>query len=418
MTLDTTQTPQTAQVPKTFEFTNEKSLGGGKKSMTLNMGPQHPSTHGVLRLLLELDGETVISCKPYIGYLHTGIEKEMETKLYNKVLPLTDRMDYMSPMSNNLGFCLSVEKLLGIEEKIPDRAKWVRVFGAEITRINSHLVWLGTHALDLGAMSLFFYTFRDRELILDMYEMLSGQRMMSTYIRIGGLMADLPKGFDKTVKKFIKTMYQSIDEYEALLENNRIWQMRTIGVGKLTAEEAINCGLTGPALRASGVEYDVRKAFPYSDYDKFDFVAPTCKEGDVYSRYLVRMRELLESLKIIEQAIDGMPEGPFRANVPGIVLPPKSNTLSKMESLIFHFKIITDGFKVPRGSVYVPIESGKGEIGFFIDSDGTNIPNRVRVRPPSFVNLSALPKMVEGSLIADVVAAIGSIDIVLGEIDR
>lgn len=411
-------TIETAQRPRTFEFSDEIDLGDGKKTMTLNMGPQHPSTHGVLRLVLEMDGETVIKCRPVIGYLHTGIEKEMETKLYYKVLPMTDRMDYMSPMNNNLGFCLAVEKLLDIENEIPNRVKWIRVFCAEITRINSHLVWLGTHALDLGAMSLFFYTFRDRELILDMYEMLSGQRMMSTYIRIGGLMADLPKGFDKTVKKFIKVLARSIDEYEALLANNRIWQMRTIGVGKLSAEEAINCGLTGPALRASGVRYDVRKAFPYSDYDKFDFIAPICEEGDVYSRYLVRMRELRESLKIIEQAIDGMPEGPYRAHVPGVVLPPKSNTLSKMESLIYHFKIITDGFKVPRGSVYVPLESGKGEIGFFIDSDGTNIPNRVRVRPPSFVNLSALPKMVEGRLIADAVAAIGSIDIVLGEIDR
>ena len=386
--------------------------------MTLNMGPQHPSTHGVLRLVLELDGETVVSCKPILGYLHTGIEKEMETKLYYKSLPMTDRMDYMSPMSNNLGFCLAVEKLLGIEEEIPARAKWVRVLMAEMTRINSHLVWLGTHALDLGAMSMFFYTFRDRELILDMYEMLSGQRMMATYFRIGGLMLDVPKGFDKAVRKFIKYQPGRIDEFEDLLNNNRIWQMRTMGVAKISAEEAINCGLTGPSLRGSGVKYDVRKAFPYSDYDKFDFQVPIGKSGDVYSRYLVRMFEMRESLKIAEQAIDGLPEGSHIAHVPGVVLPPREDMLGKMESLIYHFKIITDGFKVPRGSVYVPVESGKGEMGFFIDSDGTNIPNRVRVRPPSFVNLSALAKLVQGRLLADVVAAIGSIDIVLGEVDR
>ncbi|MCH7877688.1 MAG: NADH dehydrogenase (quinone) subunit D [candidate division Zixibacteria bacterium] len=386
--------------------------------MTLNMGPQHPSTHGVLRLVLELDGETVVSCKPILGYLHTGIEKEMETKLYYKSLPMTDRMDYMSPMSNNLGFCLAVEKLLGIEEEIPARAKWVRVLMAEMTRINSHLVWLGTHALDLGAMSMFFYTFRDRELILDMYEMLSGQRMMATYFRIGGLMLDVPKGFDKAVRKFIKYQPGRIDEFEDLLNNNRIWQMRTMGVAKISAEDAINCGLTGPSLRGSGVKYDVRKAFPYSDYDKFDFQVPIGKSGDVYSRYLVRMFEMRESLKIAEQAIDGLPEGSHIAHVPGVVLPPREDMLGKMESLIYHFKIITDGFKVPRGSVYVPVESGKGEMGFFIDSDGTNIPNRVRVRPPSFVNLSALAKLVKGRLLADVVAAIGSIDIVLGEVDR
>ena len=386
--------------------------------MTLNMGPQHPSTHGVLRLVLELDGETVVSCKPILGYLHTGIEKEMGTKLYYKSLPMTDRMDYMSPMSNNLGFCLAVEKLLGIEEEIPARAKWVRVLMAEMTRINSHLVWLGTHALDLGAMSMFFYTFRDRELILDMYEMLSGQRMMATYFRIGGLMLDVPKGFDKAVRKFIKYQPGRIDEFEDLLNNNRIWQMRTMGVAKISAEDAINCGLTGPSLRGSGVKYDVRKAFPYSDYDKFDFQVPIGKSGDVYSRYLVRMFEMRESLKIAEQAIDGLPEGSHIAHVPGVVLPPREDMLGKMESLIYHFKIITDGFKVPRGSVYVPVESGKGEMGFFIDSDGTNIPNRVRVRPPSFVNLSALAKLVKGRLLADVVAAIGSIDIVLGEVDR
>ena len=410
---------QTAEKPLYDIIAEEtRHSNEGKRSMTLSMGPQHPSTHGVLRLELELDGETVLSCKPDIGYLHTGIEKEFETKLYYKNIPMTDRMDYMSPMSNNLGYCLAVEKLLDIDEQIPARARWVRVLCMEFTRINSHLVWLGTHALDLGAMSMFLYAFRDRELILDMYEALSGQRMMASYIRIGGLMADLPEGFEKRTRAFIKQMRKHLAEFEALLTNNRIFQMRTIGVGAISAEDAINCGLTGPSLRGSGVAYDVRRAFPYSDYDKFKFEIPIGVAGDVYSRYLVRMEEIRQSLDIMTQAIDGMPEGPYRAHVPGVVLPTKEDVLKKMESMIFHFKIIIDGFKVPEGSVYVAVESGKGEVGFFIDSDGSNIPNRVRVRPPSFVNLSALTKLVEGRLVADVVAAIGSIDIVLGEVDR
>ncbi len=404
--------------PSNVEFSDVVTHDSGRKTMTLNMGPQHPSTHGVLRLVLELDGETVVSCRPEIGYLHTGIEKTLESKLYYKALPMTDRMDYMSPMSNNLGYCLAVEKLLDIEDAIPARAKWIRVLMSELTRINSHLVWLGTHAIDLGAMSMFLYTFRDRETLLDIYELVSGQRMMSSYFRIGGLMMDVPKDFDKSIRRILKNLPDRIDEYEDLLTNNRIWQMRTIGVAKISAENAIDGGLTGASLRGSGVKYDVRKAFPYSDYDKFDFQVPVGVHGDVFSRYQVRVYEMRESLKIMGQALDGLPEGPYIAHVPGVILPPKPDVLSKMESLIYHFKIITDGFKVPRGSVYVPIESGKGEIGFYIDSDGTNVPNRVRVRPPSFVNLSALPKMVEGSLVSDVVAAIGSIDIVLGEIDR
>ena len=408
----------TSNIRPLYEIAQEQAGGSGKRTMTLSMGPQHPSTHGVLRLELELDGETVVKCTPEIGYLHTGIEKEMETKLYYKSIPMTDRIDYMSPMSNNLGFCLSVEKLLDIEDAIPDRVKWIRVLMTELTRINSHLVWLGTHALDLGAMSVFLYAFRERELVLDMYEMVSGQRMMATYFRIGGLMDDVPKGFDKTVRKFIRTLHDRIKEYEDLLTNNRIFQMRTIDIAKVSAQDAIKLGLSGPSLRGSGIDYDVRKAFPYSDYDKFDFEIPVGQNGDVYSRYQVRIEEMRQSLHIVAQAIDGLPEGPFRAHVPGVVLPPKQDVLTKMEAMIYHFKIITDGFKVPEGSVYVPIESGKGEMGYFIDSDGSNIPNRVRVRPPSFVNLSALGEMVKGHLVADVVATIGSIDIVLGEVDR
>jgi len=387
-----------------------------KQTLNLNMGPQHPATHGVLRVELELDGETVVKATPHIGYLHTGIEKTYESKLYYKGIPLTDRMDYLAPMSNNLGYCLAVEKLLDIE--VPEKVKFARVCLTELTRVISHLVWVGTHALDIGAMSMLLYAFRERELILDLYEACAGQRMMSTYFRIGGLAYDLPKDFDKRVRDILKKIPVGIKDYERLLNDNKIFRRRTIGVGKISAEDAINCGLTGPNLRGSGVNYDVRKANPYGGYEKFEFDVPLGKNCDVYDRYLIRMEEMKQSLKIARQAIDGMPEGPYRARIPGVVLPPKEDVLSKMESLIFHFKIITDGFKPPKGIVYQAIEAPKGELGFFISSDGTNKPHRVRVRPPSFVNLSALPKMIEGGMVADVIACIGSIDIVLGEVDR
>lgn len=384
--------------------------------MTLNMGPQHPATHGVLRVELELDGETVVKATPHIGYLHTGIEKTAESKLYYKVIPTTDRMDYLAPMSNNLGFCLAVEKLLGIE--VPEKVKYARVCLTELTRIMSHLVWIGTHALDLGAMSMVLYAFRDREMIIDIYEACAGQRMMTTYFRIGGLANELPKNFDKLVRRILKKIPEAIVDYERLLTNNKIFRNRTIGVAVISATDAINHGLTGPNLRGSGVNYDVRKTFPYSGYEKFDFEVPLGKNGDVYDRYLVRMEEMKQSLRIARQALDGMPEGPYRARVPGVVLPPKEDVLSKMESLIFHFKLITEGFKPPKGAVYQAIEAPKGELGYYISSDGTNKPHRMRVRPPSFINLSALPKLIEGGLVADVIAAIGSIDIVLGEVDR
>ncbi len=386
------------------------------KTLHINMGPQHPSTHGVLRVELEVDGETVVSARPIIGYLHTGIEKTMESKLYYKAIPCTDRMDYLAPMSNNLGFCLAVEKLMEIE--VPEKVKWARVCLAELTRINSHLVWLGTHALDLGAMSMLLYAFRERELIIDIYEACGGQRMMTTYIRIGGLAKELPPGFDKKVREICKTIRQRLNEYEDLLTNNQIFINRTKNVAVISAEDAINWSLSGPMLRGSGVDYDVRKAFPYTGYENFDFTVPLGKNGDAYDRYLIRLEEMRQSLNIAEQAIDGMPEGPYRAHVPGVVLPPKEDVLYKMESMIFHFKIITEGFKSPPGSVYQAMESPKGEIGFFIASDGTNRPNRVRVRPPSFINLASLPKLVEGKMLSDVVCAIGSIDIVLGEVDR
>ncbi|RKX31763.1 MAG: NADH-quinone oxidoreductase subunit D [Candidatus Zixiibacteriota bacterium] len=387
-----------------------------RKTMNINMGPQHPATHGVLRVELELDGETVVKATPHIGYLHTGIEKTAESKLYYKAIPVTDRMDYLAPMSNNLGYCLAVEKLIGIE--VPEKVKFARVLLTELTRIMSHLVWIGTHAIDIGAMSMLLYAFREREYIIDLYEACAGQRMMTTYFRIGGLAYDLPKDFDQKVNRILKRIPEGMRDYVRLLNDNKIFRKRTIGVGYISAEDAINYGFTGPCLRGSGVNYDVRKATPYSSYEKFDFEVPLGKNGDVYDRYLVRLEEMRQSLRIAKQALDGMPEGPYRAHVPGVVLPPKEDVLSKMESLIFHFKIITEGFKPPVGGVYQAIEAPKGELGFYISSDGTNKPHRMRVRPPSFVNLSALPKLIEGGLVADVIACIGSIDIVLGEVDR
>jgi NADH-quinone oxidoreductase subunit D len=386
------------------------------KHTIINMGPQHPATHGVLRVELELDGETVVRATPIVGYLHTGIEKTMESKLYYKALPCTDRMDYLAPMSNNLAYCLAVEKLMDIE--VPEKVKWARVCLAELTRIKSHLVWLGTHATDIGAMTMLLYAFREREMIVELYEACGGQRMMTSYIRIGGLANDLPPDFDQRVRAFLKRMPVAMRDYEKLLTENEIFINRTRNVAVLTAEEAINLSASGPLLRGSGVKHDLRKDNPYSAYEKFDFEVPIGEHGDSYDRYKIRLEEIRQSLRIIQQAIDGMPEGPYRAHVPGVVLPPKEDVLHKMESMIFHFKIITDGFEAPRGGVYQGIESPKGEIGFYLAGDGSNKPRRVRVRPPSFINLGALPTMVEGSLLADVVVAIGTIDPVLGEVDR
>ncbi|MCI0370428.1 MAG: NADH dehydrogenase (quinone) subunit D [candidate division NC10 bacterium] len=384
--------------------------------MTLNMGPQHPSTHGVLRLVLELDGEAVVRCVPHIGYLHTGMEKIMEDKRYQQAITITDRMDYLAPMSNNLAFVLSVEKLLGIEAT--ERAQVIRVMMTELTRIKSHLVWLGTHALDIGAMSVFLYCFREREKILDLYEMLSGQRMMSTYIRVGGLMADLPDGFERAVRDFLDEFPKRVDEYEDLLTHNALWMQRTVGVGVLKREEAIGLGVSGPSLRASGVPWDIRKVWPYSGYDRFHFDISLGKNGDVYDRYRCRVFEMRQSAAIVRQCLDRMPKGPVNLDDRKIVPPPKPLVRRSMEALIHHFLLYSQGFTVPAGEAYVPIESPKGEIGFYVVSDGSNKPYRVRVRPPSLINLQALPRMVEGRLVADVVAIIGSIDIVLGEIDR
>jgi NADH-quinone oxidoreductase subunit D len=380
------------------------------------MGPQHPSTHGVLRLVLELSGETVVRALYDIGYLHTGFEKSFESKTYTQCIPLTDRMDYLCPLANNLGFCLAVEKLLDIE--IPPRAQWIRVLLAELTRIQSHLVWLGTHAIDLGAMSVLLYCFREREDILRIFEMVSGQRMMTSYFRIGGLALEPPRGWLKRVEKFVSAFPSRLEEYEGLLTRNPIWQGRTVGIGKLTAEEAIAWGLSGPSLRGSGVDWDLRKRQPYSSYDKFDFEVPTRPEGDVYARYLVRLEEMRQSLRIVQQAMEGLPEGPIKADAPHIVLPDRESMKTSIEALIYHFKIVTEGFQPPVGEVYQAIESPRGELGFYVVSDGSPKPFRCHVRAPSFANLQALPKMIQGHLIADVVACIGTIDIVLGEVDR
>ena len=384
--------------------------------MILNMGPQHPSTHGVLRVLLEIDGETVVRLMPDIGYLHTGIEKTCEAKFYQQVVPLTDRIDYLCPLTNNLCYVLAVEKLLGLE--IPAKAQWMRVLLNELTRINSHLVWLGTHALDIGAMTVFLYCFREREEILKIFEMVSGQRMMTSYFRVGGLALEPPLGFFDRVRDFAGIFPERVDEYENLLTGNPIWLMRTKDVARLTREDAIALGATGPTLRGSGVDIDLRRDMPYSSYEKFQFRVPVSQDGDVFARYICRVQELRESIGIVRQALDGMPEGPIKADAPHVVLPDREKMKTQMESLIYHFKIITEGFQVPAGEVYQAVESPRGEMGYYIVSDGTAKPYRVHMRAACFANLQTLATMCEGRLLADVVAAIGSIDIVLGEIDR
>jgi NADH-quinone oxidoreductase subunit D len=386
------------------------------RRMTLNMGPQHPSTHGVLRIVLELEGETIVKAQPDIGFLHTGIEKECEQKYWQQAVTLTDRVDYLANLSNNLCYALAVEKLLQIE--IPPRGQWMRVMMTELSRLNSHLVWLGTHALDIGAMTVFFYCFREREDILRILEMFSGQRMMTSYIRIGGLALDAPRGWQEAVGKFIRGFPSKVDEYEELLDANPIWMRRTKGVGFISLEDMLDLGVTGPMVRAAGVPMDLRKNEPYSSYEKFDFTVATQIENDVYARYRVRLKEMRESAKIIAQALEGMPEGPYNANAPHVVLPDREKMKTQMEALIYHFKIVTEGFRVPAGEVFQCIESPRGEIGYYIVSDGTSKPYRVHMRTPSFGNLQGLPKMLEGILIADSIAALGSMDFVLGDTDR
>jgi len=387
-----------------------------KQYMTINMGPQHPATHGVLRLVLELDGEVIVKAIPHIGHLHRGVEKLSESKTYHQVIPLTDRLDYTNAMGNNLAYVLAVEKLLGLE--VPKRAQYLRVMMAELQRIAAHLIWLGTHVLDIGALTPIFYTFREREDVLRIFEEVAGGRLTPTYLRIGGVSKDLPEETKGKIKAFVESFPKHLQDYETLLTQNVIWLKRTKEIGILSKEDAINWGVTGPTLRASAVKWDVRKAFPYSSYDAFDFDIPFGSVGDVYDRYIVRMREMEWSNAIVRQALERLPKGPVLAEDPKIGLPPKEAVQTDMAALIRHFKIASEGFYPPPGEVYASVESAKGELGFYIVSDGSNHPFRVRIRPPSFLNLGALPKMIEGGLIADVVSAIGSVDIVLGEIDR
>jgi NADH-quinone oxidoreductase subunit D len=388
--------------------------------MTLNMGPQHPSTHGVLRVVLELDGETVLRAKPIIGYLHTGMEKQAEYKTYTQSIPQTDRMDYLAPMSNNLALCLSAEKLLDIAA--PERVQAIRVLLCELTRISAHCVWLGTHALDIGAMTVFFYCFREREKVLSIYDMVCGARMTASYFRVGGLAMDIPDGFLDKCEKFVDEMPAHADEYEMLLSKNPIWMARTQGVALLTAAQALALGATGPTLRGSGVDWDLRRDQPYCDYDRYEFEVPTRKNGDAYDRYQVRVAEIRQATRIAKQAIQKIREfgerGEYRLRDYKYVLPPKEEVKTSMEALIHHFKIVAHGFFPPVGEAYAAIEAPKGELGFYFVSDGTPRPWRMKVRSPSFVNLQTLPAMVEGRLVADVITAIGSLDIVLGEIDR
>lgn len=386
------------------------------EKMTLNMGPQHPSTHGVLRLVLELDGEVITKITPDIGYLHRGIEKLSEHRTYHQVLPLTDRMDYLAPMHNNLGYILAVEKLLDIE--VPERAQTIRVIMAEMARLQSHLVWLACHALDIGAMTVFIYAFREREVVMETYELISGARMTASFFRAGGLSADVPDEFVTKVRDFIDALPANIDTYEGLLTTNPIWLKRTVGNGFISAEDAIDMGITGPALRGSGVDWDMRRDNAYSGYENYQFKVPVGEKCDTFDRYKVRLIEMRESCKIIRQALDKLKPGPVLADCPQVCYPPKESVYNSIEGLIHHFKIASEGYSVPEGEVYQGVENPKGELGYYIVSDGSSKPYRMRVRPPSFINLSAIEHMTLGAMIADVVAVIGTLDIVLGEIDR
>jgi NADH-quinone oxidoreductase subunit D len=387
------------------------------ETITVNMGPQHPSTHGVLRLVLELDGETIVKADPTIGFLHTGIEKTAEQKKWQQVVPLVERMDYLGPQSNSLAFCLSVEKLLGVE--LPDRVTWIRVLIAELQRISSHLVWLGTHGMEVGAVTVMLYAFREREQLLNINEMIAGFRMFPSYLRIGGLREDLPRGFHQVVGDFLSALPAKLDDYENLLTANPIWIKRTKGVGRLSKEDTLAWALVGPMARAAGIPYDVRRDFPYLKYETFDFDVPLGSEGDVYDRYLVKVAEMRQSIRICKQALERItPTGPYDCGDFRIVPPPKDRVYTEMEALIQHFLIYSQGFTVPKGECYVPVEGPRGEQGFYIVSDGSNRPVRIKSRAPSFYAVQALDKMIVGGLIADVIAVIGSTDVVMGDVDR
>ena len=396
-------------------ITREK-LDTGGELVTVNMGPSHPATHGVFRVVLELDGETVVKCIPHVGYLHRGMEKLAENKTYHQFIPYTDRLDYLSPLSNNVGYVLAVEKLLGLE--VPPRARALRVLICELTRIHSHLVWFGTHAVDLGAITVFFWAWRERELLYDFHESLTGTRMTTSYTRVGGLSRDLPEGWLDGFKEWLRKFPGELQEWERMLTHNKIWVDRTKDIGVLRLEDAIELGVTGPNLRASGKDYDVRKAAPYSGYEQYEFDIPVGTVGDVYDRYLVRIEEMRQSVRILEQVIARLPEGPICVDDPKVVLPPKKNVLTKMEELIHQFILVTESFDAPAGEVYHAIEAPKGELGFYIKHEEGGSPYRLKIRSPSFINLQALPRICEGGMVSDLVAIIASLDPVMGEVDR
>jgi len=399
---------------KIKHLVSERALRG--ETMVLNMGPQHPSMHGVLRLILELDGEIVVNAIPDVGFLHTGIEKNMEAKRFEQAEVMTDRMDYMNSVGTNLAYCMAIEKLAELD--VPPRAQALRVIMAELNRLSNHLLFVSSTGLDLGALSMFFFTMREREKLLDIMEMVSGQRVMTTYIRPGGVWRDVPVEFEAAVKQFVEDTRPRIDQYEALLTNNEIFLDRTKKIGIVTRKQCLEMGLTGPYLRATGLAHDLRKAEPYSGYDQYDFDIPTSEECDVYARYQVRVEEMRQTLRIIEQALDKMPFGPVRSSNRKFVPPPRSEIGVSMEALIHHFKLWTEGFNLPKGSVYSPIESPKGEMGVYLESDGGNKPYRVHFRTQSFAIVQALPETLKGHFIADVVAIIANTDIVLGDVDR
>jgi NADH-quinone oxidoreductase subunit D len=384
--------------------------------MLINIGPQHPATHGVLRLVLELDGETVVRCIPHIGYLHSSFEKLGEYRDWNQVVPLTDRMDYLAPLIYNCAYAMSVEKLMGVE--VTERCKVVRLICMELDRIFSHLLWLGTTAIDLGAFTVFLYTFQQRELIYDLHESFTGARITTSSTRIGGMMADLPAGWIEQLNKWMEGFLPVLDEVDTLLTNNGIWIGRTQGVGSISAADAVNWGLSGPNLRASGVSYDVRKDRPYYDMDSYDFDVPVGEHGDIYDRYLCRMEEMRQSIRLLRQFIQRLPGGPINVDDPRVILPPKTAAMNDMESMIHHFKVVMEGVRAPVGESWFSVESSKGELGMYVVSDGGSKPVRWRVRGPSFINIAALPHMIEGALLSDVIAVNASLDIVLGEIDR
>ena len=384
--------------------------------MLLNIGPQHPATHGVLRLVVELEGEVVQRVIPHIGYLHSGFEKLGEYRHYNQIIPLTDRTDYLAPMANNVALALAVEKLMDIE--ITERCKVLRVIACEMSRVISHIVWLGTTGIDLGAFTPFLWSFQERERIYNLQEAWTGARLTTSLTRVGGMMADIPEGWDAALREFTETFPTVLDEIDTMFSRNAIWCGRTQGIGAISAEDAINYSLSGPMLRASGVDYDVRKDRPYLEYETYDFEVPIGEHGDVYDRYMVRLEEMYQSNRILQQALDRLEPGPINVDDPRVILPPKSRAMSDMEAMIFHFKQVMDGIKPPAGEAYLGVENPKGELGYYFVSDGTAKPVRWRNRSPAFLNLAALPKLCEGALLADVIAINASVDIVMGEVDR